>query len=149
MGILGHIGAFAASAAVTYTLSAIFYTQQVLAKQFAIGAVYSLEQQASAYVQNFIGLAPAFGVVLAIALLLGFIVSAIVKRIIRPLAPIAYPVAGAAAVFTAIWLIDNTLGKGGAGAIGGARDALGLGLQCLAGFAGGVVFSLLRPRIRR
>lgn len=146
MRILVYIPAYLLGTASAYVFASGFYTQQVVAKQAAFGADYTLAQQGQVYWENFIGLAPAYGVVLAVALLLGFLVAAVVKRILTPLAPVAYPLAGAAAVFTAIWLIDHTIGEGGVGAIGGARDALGLGLQCLAGFIGGAVFASLRPR---
>lgn len=138
--------AFIAAAVTTFVLASAFYTQQVLAKQAAIGARYTAGQQVETYIDNLIGLAPAYGVVLTIALLIGFLVAAIVKRVLVPLAPVAYPVAGAAAVFTAIWAIENFIAGGGVGALGGARDAVGIALQCLAGFAGGVVFAVARGR---
>jgi hypothetical protein len=81
-------------------------------------------------------------------LLVGFLVAAGLKRILTPLAPVAYPIAGAAAVVAAIWLIENVVAGGGVGAIGGARDALGMALQGLAGLAGGTVFAALRGRPR-
>ena len=138
--------AFIAAAVTTFVLASVFYTQQVLAKQAAIGARYTAGQQVETYIDNLIGLAPAYGVVLAVALLIGFLVAAIVKRVLVPLAPVAYPIAGAAAVFTAVWAIENLVAGGGVGALGGARDALGIALQCLAGFAGGVVFAVARGR---
>lgn len=144
MGLLRTIIAFFASAVVTFVLAAAFYTQQVLAKQAEIGAVYSRRQQFETLIDNMAGLAPSYGLILTIALLIGFAVAAGVKRIVKPLAPIAYPTAGAAAVFTAIWLIENVVIGGGVGVIGGARDALGIALQCVAGFAGGVVFAVAR-----
>ncbi len=129
-----------------YTAAAGLYTQQVLAKQAEIGAIYTPSQQAQTYFENFIGLAPAYGLMVAIALLAGFVVAAGVKRVVVPLAPIAYPLAGAAAMWTLIWAIETFVAGGGVGAIGGARDALGVGLQMLAGAAGGAVFEWLRPR---
>ncbi|MBL4620509.1 MAG: hypothetical protein JKX88_10490 [Marinicaulis sp.] len=149
--------AYLAAVIVTYVLASAFYTQQVLAKQAAIGIVYTQEQQISTYVYNFVGLAriyrngvwePSYGIMLAIGLLIAFLIAAVVKRILKPLAPIAYPIAGAAAVFTVIWAIENLVAPGGVGAIGGARDALGVSLQCLAGAAGGLVFALTRGTSR-
>jgi len=86
-----------------------------------------------------------YGAIIAIALLFGFVVAFGVKRILKPLAPIAYPTAGAAALLVMLILVEQQLG-GGAGVIGGARDAFGLALQCLAGFIGGGLFAVLRPR---
>jgi hypothetical protein len=148
MRIFRMIAAYLGAVVTTFVLASVFYTQQVLAKQAAIGAVYTPEQKLATYVDNFIGLASGYGVVLAIALLIGFLIAAVVKRFLKPLARIAYPAAGAAAVFTAIWAIENLVAGGGVGALGGARDALGIALQCLAGFAGGMVFALTRGASR-
>ena len=144
MGFLRLFGAFVVAVAVTFTAASFFYTQQVLAKQAKIGAEYTQAQTTDIYLMNLAGLAPAFGAVLAIALLLGFGVAAVVKRILRPLALVAFPVAGAASVLAAIYLIEMLMAPGGAGVIGGARDGVGLALQGLAGALGGIVFALLR-----
>ncbi|NOX82566.1 MAG: hypothetical protein GXP06_06200 [Alphaproteobacteria bacterium] len=146
MQIIKLAAAYIAAVITAYTAAAGFYTQQVLAKQAEIGAIYTPSQQAQTYFENFIGLVPAYGLMVAIALLVGFVVAAGVKRIVVPLAPIAYPLAGAAAMWTLIWAIETFVAGGGVGAIGGARDALGVGLQMLAGAAGGAVFEWLRPR---
>lgn len=138
------LGAFLAAIIAAYIAAGGFYTQQIIAKQAAIGMVYTPAQQVDTYLANYGGLW-AYGAILAVALLLGFLVAFGAKRLAKPLAPVAYPVAGAAAVFVAILLIESVLG-GGAGVIGGARDALGMGLQALAGGLGGLVFALLRPR---
>ncbi len=146
MQIIKLAVAYIAAVITTYTVAAGFYTQQVLAKQAEIGAIYTPAQQAQTYVENFIGLAPAYGLMAAIALLVGFVAAAGIKRIVVPLAPVAYPLAGAAAMWTLIWAIETFVAGGGVGAIGGARDALGVGLQMLAGLVGGAVFEWLRPR---
>lgn len=146
MTVMRTIAGFLLATATTYILAVAFMTQQVIEKRAAIGAHYTQAQQFSTFTENLTGLAAAYGVVVMIALLLGFAVAAGVKRILKPLAPIAYPVGGAAAVFTAIYLIENTIAAGGVGALEGARGAVGIGLQCLAGFVGGVVFALISRR---
>jgi len=146
MGYLKIMGAYIAAAIVTVVLASAFFTQRIIAAQTAIGIEYTPAQQSETYLMNFVGLAPSYGLMLAIALLIGFVVAYGVKQILRPLAPVAYPVAGAVAVLTVIFLIETIMAKGGAGAIGGARDALGLALQGLAGAVGGTVFALLTRR---
>lgn len=136
--------AYVISIIATYVLSVVFYTQQVIVKMQAVGAVYSSQQQINTYMENLSGLW-ILGAMIAIALLLGFVVAFFVKRVAKPLAPIAYPVAGAAAILVMLTLIEQQLG-GGAGVIGGARDATGLALQALAGLLGGVVFASIRPQ---
>lgn len=146
MQILRNAKAFIPAALIGYVLMAVFYTQQVVSKQIAFGADYSASQQAATYLYNFLGLAPAYGAVSIIGMALGFFIASKVKKVLVPLAPVAYPMGGAAAVYTVIWLIDHTAGAGGVGAIGGARDALGLSLQCLGGFVAGVIFEWLRAK---
>ncbi|MEM8772043.1 MAG: hypothetical protein AAGD92_10380 [Pseudomonadota bacterium] len=144
MRIVRVAGAFAASVIIAYFFAAVFYTQRVLAKQAEIGALYTPAQQAETYITNLIGLW-LYGAMIAIALLIAFLVAAGVKRVLKPLALVAYPIAGAAAIYVLLTLVEAQLG-GGAGIIGGARTALGVGLQCLAGFLGGTAFAVLTRR---
>ena len=147
MTILAKIGrtaiAFACALAVTYVLSTVFYTRQVLAGYAAIGASFSLSDMWVTFLENFSGL-NLLATVYGIGFLIAFSVAWVLRRVITPLAPLGYPLAGAAAVLAAIYLIENQLG-GGAGVIGGARTAVGQALQGLAGGLGGLVFSVLRP----
>jgi len=150
MSIIRTFAAYLLGVAVTYVFAAVFYTQQVIAKQQAIGAVYTPEQSLSFLMENLYGLGfrdvPSLGITIAVALAIGFAVAFVLKRILKPLAPIAYPIAGAAAVIALITWIESTAAGGGAGAIGGARGAMGLALQGLAGFLGGTAFAFVRPR---
>lgn len=138
--------AFVAAVVVAFVAAAWFYTQQVIAKQAAIGAEYTHAQKMLAVHENLLGLAPAYGPIVAIALAVGFLVAWGVKKVVRPLAPVAYPVAGFAAIVTTIWLIENVVLGGGVGVIGGARDAGGMALQGAAGALGGLVFALVLGR---
>ncbi len=143
MRILRTIAAFTASVATTYVLASFFYTTRILQERAAF-APSTPAQQAEAYFADFIGLW-IYGAMIAIALLVAFAVAWGVKRVLKPLAPLAYPVAGAAAIFVMLTLVEAQLG-GGAGVIGGARTAFGVALQCLAGCLGGAVFAMVRPR---
>jgi len=136
--------AYLLSVIAAYLLSVAFYTQQVIAKMQAVGAVYSGQQQINTFVDNLTGLWQLASMI-AVALMIAFVVAFFVKRVLKPLAPIAYPAAGGAAILLMLYLIEQQLG-GGAGVIGGARDATGLALQTLAGFLGGAVFAFMRPR---
>ena len=138
--------AYVLATLVTYLLAACFYTQQILSSQAQIGVVYTPDQTIGTYLDNIVGLAPAYGLILAIGLAIAFPIAALLKRILKPLARIAYPLAGAVAVYTAIYLIENVMATGGATAFYGARDAVGLALQCLAGCVGGIVFAFVRPK---
>ncbi len=144
MRILNSALAFLASIVVTYVAASFFYTQQVLAKQAEIGAIYTANQQIQTYWENFVGLW-AYAVIIVVTLAVAFLVASVVKRFLPFLAVIAFPVAGAVGMLAMLTLVEAQLG-GGAGIIGGARDALGLTLQSLAGLVGGGVFELMRRR---
>ena len=144
MRIMKTIGAFIVAVATTYALAAVFYTMRVLAGQSAFGATYTPAQQIDTFILNAGGLW-IYGVLITIALGVAFPIAWGAKKILTPLAPVAYPIAGAAAIFALLTLIETQLG-GGAGIIGGARTPLGVALQCFAGFVGGGAFALLRPR---
>ncbi|WP_425410338.1 hypothetical protein [Hyphococcus sp.] len=144
MNIVKLFIAYLTSVIAGYALAVLFYTQQVIAKQAEIGAVYTLPQKADTFFQNLSGLW-VYACVIAATFLIAFGVAFIVKRALKPLAPFAYPAAGAAGMFVMLILVEQQLG-GGAGIIGGARDAFGVTLQCFAGLIGGLVFAMLRPR---
>lgn len=144
MKIARTVFAYLLAVAVTYVFAVAFYTQQVIAKQQAIGMVYSTSQQIDTFSQNIMGLW-IYGAIIAIALLIAFTVAYFAKRVLKPLAPAAYPVAGAAAMLVMLVLIENQLG-GGAGIMNGASGPAGLSLQALAGLLGGAAFAFKRPR---
>ena len=143
MNIVRNIVAYVVSVAAAYVTGTVFYTQQVLSKQAAFGVTYTPGQWAQTLLANVQGFW-LYAAMLAIALAIGFIVAAILKRILKPLAPIAYPVAGVASVLALIYLIENLVIPGGVGAIGGARDAVGIALQGVAGLVGGILFAIMR-----
>lgn len=144
MKIARTIGAFLVATAVTYLLASIFYTARILAGQSAFGVKYTPAQQIETFIANVTGLG-IYGVLIAVALCIAFLVAWGAKKVLPLLAPVAYPVAGAAAIFVLLMLVETQLG-GGAGIIGGARTPTGVALQCLAGLVGGGLFTLLRPR---
>ncbi len=88
--------------------------------------------------RDFIGLAPALGAVIAIALAVGFTIAALLRKPLPSLAGIAFPLAGAAAVAVALsamkYSFDIT-------PIAGARGTFGLPLFALAGALGGWIFA--------
>jgi hypothetical protein len=134
---------------VAYTASVAFYTRQILAGYAELGLSIPFADAFSTFRDNFAGQlqspdGPSWGIIVAVALAVAFLVAAGVKRIIRPLASVAYPVAGAAAIGGILALIESQFP--GVGAIGGARTALGVALQMSAGLIGGVVFSIVANR---
>jgi hypothetical protein len=92
---------------------------------------------------DFIGLAPALGGVLGIALAVAFVVATWLGPRLKVPALLAYPLAGGVAVGVTLmlmrWQMDIT-------PIASAREPLGFALICLAGALGGLVFVGTRPR---
>lgn len=129
---------------VTVALAAGFHTQMVIGALEKAGASVPMNDRIAMTASDFAGLAPQLGAVIAIGLLIGFLIAAGLKRVLTPLAAVAYPLAGAAAVGVALTLMSMAFD--GITPIAGARTAVGFGLQCLAGFIGGLVFSAVAVR---
>ena len=153
--MLRRLFAFILAALVAFLLSCLAMTGYTLAEYAAIGLSPTPGVAFETYWLNLIGLGLptaqqplSFGLVEALGLLVAFMVAGLVKRVVPVLSPFAYPVAGAVALPVLIILIENVMIGGGVGVFYGARGPLGLGLQALAGLAGGLVFSLLRRRGR-
>ena len=83
-------------------------------------------------------------VIILVALLLGFAIASLVKRLLPGLARFAFPIAGAAAIGATLGLIYlqfQTI------PISGARSALGFSAQVIAGGLGGWIFAKLLPSL--
>jgi len=140
MRLFQTVIAFLSAALVGYALAVGAYSWQVTAP---FADLYTTGQRVEALLSNVSGLW-VYGAIMTIGFLFAFLVAAGLRRVLRPLAPLAYPLAGAAAMAAILVLVEQQLG-GGAGVIGGARTPLGFGLQCLAGAFAGLVFAALRP----
>ena len=82
-------------------------------------------------------------VVILVSLLLGFLIATVVKRFLPSLSGAAFPVAGAAAIGTALglmYIMFQTV------PISGARSALGFLSQVIAGGVGGWIFAKIAVR---
>lgn len=141
--LLGRVAqslvAWAAAVGLTYILAAAFSQATVMGQLYAIGVDVPILQAARSVgeaVLRMFGLLP----IIAIAFAVGFPVAAVLKRTTRPLAPIAYLVAGGAAYWAVLELMRALLGLY---PILGAQTLVGFALQILAGLAGGVAFGAL------
>jgi hypothetical protein len=140
--LAGLLGAVAAG----FLLSAAFLTQQTLSAY--PGFRFTPAVFAETYGMNLAGLATGspFVGIMAACFAIGFAVAAVLKRVLKPLAPVAYVLAGAAALPALFYLVENVMLGGGVGAFFGAREPSGLALQALAGAVGGLVFTLIAVR---
>jgi len=141
--LMRTILAFLAAVLITYTLASFFHSQQVLSGLQSLGIEISPTLRLSYILGDMRGLAGLFPSVIAIALAIGFIIGFFVKKILTPLAPFAYPIAGTCAMATTLAVMSAAMDIT---PIAGARGTLGFSLQCLAGACGGLAFSFLRPK---
>lgn len=134
---------FAIAALLTFVLASLAHSQQVLSRLMALGIDVTAPVYLSSSIDDLIGLLPGYGPVIAIAMLLGWSVGALIKRYATKVSGYIYPLTGALAMLVmhlAMYpLLNVTL-------IAGARGSTGLLLQCLAGLVGGYLFSRLRNK---
>ena len=135
---------YAAAAVISVVLASAFHTQMVIGALGDAGALVPFDRRLAMTGDDLVGLIPQFGPVIAIALALGFLVAAGLRRVLKPLAPIAYPLAGAAAIGVALTVMGMAFD--GITPLAGARTPLGFALQCLAGAIGGLIFSTIAVR---
>lgn len=145
MTILRFLLAFLAAVLVTFVLASVAHSHFVMQWLRDLGVEIPGAVALRTTLGDLRGLATAFLPIVAVALLLGFAVAALVKRFLPSLAGVAYPTGGAAAMAAMLGIMHAAFKMT---PIAGARDALGWWLICLAGAAGGVVFALLAQRKR-
>lgn len=132
--------ALAAAAATALVAASILHSLFVQQALRAVGARIPPGTAIATMGRDLAGLAPTLGTVILVALLLGFLAAAWLVRIAPRLAPIAWPLAGWAALGTALWLMQLATGIT---PLAGARTPLGFLAISLAGAAGGWVFGRL------
>ncbi|MEM9234667.1 MAG: hypothetical protein AAGA69_10595 [Pseudomonadota bacterium] len=137
--VIRIFGAWIAAVLTTYVLCAatsqLVVTSRVAAGEVDVPLGSWLGSIVDA-VSNMTTLLPVIGIAFAV----GFTVAAGLKRILTPLAGVAYPIAGAAAQLAPLLLMRNIFGIF---PLLGAQTSIGLILQILAGAAGGYVFARL------
>ena len=129
---------FAVSVVITYTLASFAHTQQVLAGLLDLGVLIPVADRIGMILGDWMGLY-LYLVVIAIGLLIGFSFMALVRRVLPVPAALLYAVGGALAMLVILGSMRELTSLT---PIAGARDMLGMSLQCLAGAIGGVVFGI-------
>lgn len=121
----------------SYVLASLFHTQFVLHELTKLGVEISVATRLSTSLEDLLGLLPAYGSAICLALLCGFLITTLLIRLRANLSLWLYPLAGGIAILVALLvmhpILDITL-------IAGARTPLGVAMQCLAGVFGGWVF---------
>jgi hypothetical protein len=127
-------------------LGSLAHTQVILAGLESAGAPAPIDVRVQTSIGDFLGLAPTFGPVIAVGFAVGFAAAGALLRVLKPLSPIAFPLAGAAAMAAALTAMK--FAYDGITPLASARTAAGFGLLCLAGAAGGFVFQAAIRRRR-
>lgn len=130
----------------TLLLASLFHTQFVLHELVSLGITIEFSTRVSASIDDFLGLIPLYGSIVAIALLLGFSATKLLHKLTNKTVLWLYPVAGFVALITVLMamqpIMDITF-------LAGARSMFGKMCQGLAGMFGGFVFMQLRQKYRK
>ncbi len=133
---------FALSVLLTYTLASLAHSQQVLSGLLQLGVIIPMADRIAMSAGDWVGLY-LYLAVIAIGLLIAFCVMALLGRVLPvPRVPL-YAVGGTLAMFVILFSMREL---GSLTPIAGARGALGMSLQCLAGAVGGAVFGYCLAR---
>ena len=145
MRVLKVIGAFPLAFAAAFAGVSLAHTQFVLAGLSGVGAAPTIAENLRTCVADLGGLFPRLGPVRALALAIGCLGAAGRKRVLTPLAGVAYPIAGFAAMATALIAMRMSFHST---PLAGARGPVGFVVICLMGALGGFVFSALLPKAK-
>ncbi|TQV73157.1 hypothetical protein FLL45_17040 [Aliikangiella marina] len=132
--------AFLVTSLIAFLLASIFHTQFVLKELIAIGVEINFGTRLATTIEDIVGLAPGYGAIVTVGLLIGFTVMALIRKYFHLPRYMAYALGGGLAFAAMHWLMYPifyiTL-------IAGARTNLGFIFQCLAGVIGGLIFARL------
>ena len=124
-----------------FVLASVFHSQFVMAELTSLGVKISFNDRLSMSLDDLISLYPTYGVVIAISLLLGFSISALLVKRAPISSSMLYFTAGGCSVASALLIMhpifDITF-------IAGARSQLGFISQCIAGAMGGWLYTNIR-----
>ncbi len=124
-----------------FVLASLIHSQFVLAELVKVGVEISFQDRLSMSLDDFLGLYPTYGLVIALSFLIAFVVAHLINKRLANKSYLLFALAGGAGITTALLamqpILDITL-------IASTRSLLGFICQCLTGVMGGVVFVYLR-----
>ena len=130
---------FLVSWLLTFTLASLFHSQYVVNQLVNVGVVVSLSDRINLSLDDWLGLLPTYGAIIAIALAIAFLVSAKLTKNIKQYNMALFIVAGITALAVVLIAIESIMNIH---IIAGARG-WGFYAQLLAGAVGGFAFSQL------
>lgn len=134
------LGIYLAAVATTYLLATVTASWHVASKLAGMGVALDLAARVSMIAHDLAGMAGSFLPLIAAALLIAFLVTALLYRLLGRARILLYVLAGAVALLTLHLALHAALGLT---PIAIARESSGLLLQALAGAAGGFVYIVL------
>lgn len=141
------IAGYIAAVLVAFTAASFVHTHFVVAGLRGVGAEIPTRVALATARGDFTGLVPSLGPVIALALLLGFLIAGLANRFVKLPRPIAFAMAGGAAIAAALWLMG--LAYDGITPLASARTWAGFLWLCAAGALGGLVFATVSRQHRR
>ena len=141
MNILKRIGAWLAAVISVVLLGVIFQTQNIIARLGNLGADVGFEERLSMTAYDISHLGTLYGIFIAIALAIAFLVGGLLYHFTKFGRVVIYPVAGGVAILVMLFAMKQAFFD--VHIIAGARDMIGITFQVLAGIIGGWVFAHL------
>ena len=130
---------FLVSWLLTFTLASLFHSQYVVNQLVNVGVVVSLSDRINLSLDDWLGLLPTYGAIIAIALAIAFLVTAKLTKKVKQYSVALFIAAGVAALAVVLIAIESIMNIH---IIAGARG-WGFYMQLLAGAVGGYTFSHL------
>ncbi|WP_371195701.1 hypothetical protein [Glaciecola sp. SC05] len=138
---LVRIGYTLLASIVGFIFASMLHTQSVLAKLTEIDVIITVSERLNTTWHDLIGLAPTYGLIICITLLLSFSVAGLLNKKLKASKHIIYPLAGGAGFLLMLIAMQPILGVT---IIAGARGTIGLLLQISAGVLAGICFAQFR-----
>lgn len=146
-GFIKRVIAWVLAIITTVVLGVALQTQNVLARLGGIGADISAAERLSMTAYDILHLGSLYAIFVTPAILIAILICDLISKHIKFARPLIYAVGGAAAILVMLFAMKMRFFD--VHLLNGAKDALGIGLQMLAGAIGGLVFSVLyRPAQR-
>ncbi|MDC9511973.1 hypothetical protein PSH47_04280 [Pseudoalteromonas sp. CST5] len=123
----------------TFTLASLFHSQYVVNQLIDVGVVVSLSDRINLTLDDWLGLLPTYGAIIAIALAIAFFAVVLLAKKFKKYSMALFVASGITAFAVVLVAIESIMNIH---IIAGARG-WGFYLQLLAGALGGLLFALL------
>ena len=130
---------FLVSWLLTFTLASLFHSQYVVNQLVNVGVVVGFNDRVNLTLEDWLGLLPTYGAIIAIALAIAFLVTWLIAKKVKKQCAQLFVIAGIVAFASALIAIESIMNIT---IIAGARG-WGFYMQLLAGAVGGYVFAKL------